>query len=93
MTGGSVFGYKNHDIANGEDAHGRPLRSHVERVIDPVEAAVVVRIFELYDSGYGLKRIAKLLTSDGSVTPNHLLIRMVAYARARVGVHQPSALC
>jgi site-specific DNA recombinase len=51
-VGGRIFGYKNRTIYKGEDVHGRPLKSHVERVIDPDEAAVVRRIFELYDSGY-----------------------------------------
>jgi site-specific DNA recombinase len=69
VTGGRVFGYKNQDVCNGVDLHGRPLRSHVERVIDPIEAAVVRRIFELYDFGYGLKRIAKLLTLEHAPTP------------------------
>ena len=43
------------DVFNGVDRDGRPLRSHVERVIDETEAAVVRRIFELYDSGLGLE--------------------------------------
>jgi site-specific DNA recombinase len=67
VVGGRVFGYRNEDVCNGTDVHGRPLRSHVVRVINPVEAAVVVRIFELYDSGYGLKRITKILRSEGAV--------------------------
>ena len=67
-VGGRIFGYKNRTIYKGEDAHGRPLKTHVERVIDPDEAAVVRRIFELYDSGYGLKRIAKMLTDEGSAS-------------------------
>ena len=61
VVGGRVFGYTNQDVFNGVDLHGRPLRSHVERVINPAEAAVVRRIFELYDAGEGLKRIAKTL--------------------------------
>ena len=51
------------------DAHGRPLRSHVERVVDPTEAAVVRQIFTLYDSGEGLKRIAKQLNAEGAACP------------------------
>ena len=61
VVGGRVFGYTNQDVFNGVDLHGRPLRSHVERVINPTEAAVVRRIFALYDTGEGLKRIAKTL--------------------------------
>jgi hypothetical protein len=31
----------------------------------------VRRIYELYDSGYGLKRIAKLLTNEQAAAPKH----------------------
>jgi site-specific DNA recombinase len=69
VTGGRVFGYRNQDVFNGVDIHGRPLRSHVERVIDIPEADVVRRIFALYDSGLGFKAIVKRLKSEGAVTP------------------------
>ena len=71
VVGGRVFGYKNVDVFKGVDAHGRPLRSHVERVIDPTEAAIVVQIFKLYDSGLGIKRIAKRLNADGAPAPKY----------------------
>jgi hypothetical protein len=48
------------DVSNGADAHGRPLRSHVDRVIEPGEVAAVRRLFDLYASAQGLKRLAKL---------------------------------
>jgi len=57
------------DVTTCTDQHGRPLRSHVTRVIDETEAPVVVRIFELYASGLGLKAIAKRLTSEGASHP------------------------
>ena len=44
VTGGRVFGYRNEDIVVGVDAHGRPLRSHVVRVIVQEEAAVVLEL-------------------------------------------------
>jgi DNA invertase Pin-like site-specific DNA recombinase len=69
VTGGRVFGYRNEDVFRGVDVHGRPLRSHVERVIDEREAEIVRRIFELYDSGLGLKAIAKQLTREGADPP------------------------
>jgi site-specific DNA recombinase len=69
VTGGRVFGYRNVDVFNGTDPHGRPLRSHVEREIDKKEAAVVRRIFTLYDSGLGLKAIGKQLTREGAPSP------------------------
>ncbi len=68
-VGGRVFGYRNVDVIVGEDQHGRPLRSHVDRVIDPAQAEVVRRIFELYDSGLGLKSIVKRLTGEGALAP------------------------
>src|SRR5439155_706151 len=71
LVGGRVFGYHNRVIYNGIDRDGNPLRSHVEREINDAEAAVVRRIFALYDAGEGLKRIAKLLTSEGAPQPKH----------------------
>jgi DNA invertase Pin-like site-specific DNA recombinase len=49
VTGGRKFGYVNVDVF-GPDGQ----RSHVERRINPVEAAVVVRIFELTVAGHGV---------------------------------------
>ena len=59
VTGGRVFGYKNRVVYAGEDAHGNPLRSHVVREVDPAEAAVVRRIFELYSSASGCARLPR----------------------------------
>lgn len=69
VVGGRVFGYRNVDIMSGTDQHGRPLRSHVERVINETEAPVVLRMFELYASGFGLKAIAKALTNERAPSP------------------------
>ena len=69
VVGGRVFGYRNEDVNAGVDMHGRAIRSHVIRVINPDEARVVQRIFELYDSGLGYKRIARLLTNEGAPAP------------------------
>jgi DNA invertase Pin-like site-specific DNA recombinase len=69
VTGGRVFGYDNRHVFRGEDASGNPIKSHVERVKNPVETAVVLRIFRLYDGGDGLKRIAKILTSEHAASP------------------------
>jgi site-specific DNA recombinase len=71
VTGGRLFGYRNVDVTKGLDQHGRPLRSHVERAIEPAEAAVVLRIFEMYASGLGLKSIAKRLTADRAPSPRY----------------------
>ena len=75
VTGGRAFGYRNRVVYAGEDVHGNPLRSHAERVINPAEAAVVRRIFELYASGVGLRGIAKTLTVEGAVAPRPFIRR------------------
>jgi site-specific DNA recombinase len=75
VTGGRVFGYDNVDVC---DATGQ--RTHVERTINPLQADVVRRIFELSTGGLGLKAIAIRLNDDGAVAP-----------RAQRG--RPSAWC
>ena len=69
VTGGRIFGYRNNHVYNGQDQHGNPIRSHTERVIDPIQAEVVVRIFELFASGVGLKGIAKRLNNEHAPFP------------------------
>jgi DNA invertase Pin-like site-specific DNA recombinase len=69
VVGGRVFGYRNRVVYNGVDRDDNPLRSHVELEINPTEAAVVRRIFTLYDEGEGLKRIAMQLNSEGAASP------------------------
>jgi site-specific DNA recombinase len=69
VVGGRIFGYRNHDVIIGFDAHDRPLRSHVERVICEEEAEVVRRIFTMYDSGLGQKAIAAVLNREGALRP------------------------
>jgi site-specific DNA recombinase len=69
VVGGRVFGYDNRHIFKGVDASGNPLKSHTERELNPVEAAVVRRIFDLYDAGEGLKRIAMQLNGEGAACP------------------------
>jgi site-specific DNA recombinase len=91
VVGGRVFGYRNVDVYAGEDVHGRPLRSHVERVVDEAEAAVVRRIFALFAEGYGLKKIAKQLTAEGAVAPKPFL-RKDAFGLPSVGAWVPSTV-
>ena len=69
VVGGRVYGYRNEQHYNGTDAHGRPLKSHVARVVYEPEAAVVRRIFDMYNAGAGLKTIAKLLSLDPDNAP------------------------
>jgi site-specific DNA recombinase len=91
VVGGRVFGYRNVDVYAGEDAHGRPLRSHVERVIDEAEATVVRRIFALFAEGHGLKRIAKQLTAEGAPAPKPF-VRKDAFGLSPVGAWVPSTV-
>lgn len=63
VCGGRTFGYDNIEV-RGSD--GR--RSHVVRAINPVEAAIVRRIFELC-AATGYTRIAKLLNAEGVSCP------------------------
>jgi DNA invertase Pin-like site-specific DNA recombinase len=69
VVGGRIFGYDNKHVYDGVDASGNPRRSHTERVVNEAEAAVVRRIFALYDAGEGLKRIAMQLNSEGATCP------------------------
>jgi site-specific DNA recombinase len=91
IAGGRVFGYRNVDVMIGTDAHGRQLRSHVERVVDDAEAATVRRIFELFAQGYGLKRIAALLTAEGAAAPKPF-VRKDAFGVLPVGGWVPSTI-
>jgi site-specific DNA recombinase len=45
------------------------LRSHVERAVEPREAAVVERIFRLAADGWGVKRIAGTLNVEAALAP------------------------
>ena len=62
--GAPCFGYDNVPVL---DAAGR--RSHVERRINDLEAAIVRRMFDLSANGYGYARIAKLLNTEGAPRP------------------------
>jgi DNA invertase Pin-like site-specific DNA recombinase len=64
VTGGAVFGYRNVEVLG---ADGR--RSHVNRVIDDDQAAVVREIFTLCARGIGKVAIAKALNAEGAPTP------------------------
>jgi site-specific DNA recombinase len=64
VTGGKCFGYQNVAVC---DASGK--RSHVERIINEPEAAVVRRIFQLCALGHGIKKIAHTLNAEGALCP------------------------
>ena len=91
VVGGRVFGYRNVDVLAGLDAHGRPLRSHVVRMVDDAEATVVRRIFELCASGLGLKSITKTLNAEGASAPKPF-VRKDAFGLSPVGAWCPSTV-
>lgn len=71
VTGNKVFGYDNVPVYNREpNTDGTERRQHVVRRINPEQAKVVVKIFELFASGFGLARIAKTLNED-RIPPPH----------------------
>jgi site-specific DNA recombinase len=84
VAGGRVFGYRNVDVFNGADVHGRPIRSHVTREIHDDEAAVVRRIFELCATGHGVRRTAGLLNEAGAVSPQPQQARRAGWAASSV---------
>lgn len=70
-TGGRCFGYRNEPIEDPtqRDQYGRPKINGVHLVIEPQEAEIVRRIFELYANGYSFKRIAKRLNFEHVTSP------------------------
>jgi DNA invertase Pin-like site-specific DNA recombinase len=71
VTGNKVFGYDNVPVYSSEaNTDGTQRRQHVVRKISPEQSKIVVRIFELYASGFGLARIAKALNED-RIPPPH----------------------
>jgi len=63
VAGGRVFGYRNQAVMAGDQ------RAHVRRVIEPPEAAVIRRIFDMA-AGQGVKRIAATLNAEGVLAPD-----------------------
>ena len=83
VTGGRVFGYDNHEVTvTGAD--GQPRRSHVERRVNPEEAVVVRRIFDLCAKGRGIRSIAKTLNAEGVTAPRAQQGRPRAWAPSSV---------
>ena len=58
VAGGTVYGYENRRVAD-----------HVERVVHPLQAEVIRRIFRDVAAGDGFCRIAKRLNADGVLSP------------------------
>ena len=70
VTGGVVYGYDNVEVFSPTvDAEDKRKRLHVVRHINPDQAQVIGRIFELYAAGFGLSRIAKIFNDEGIPPP------------------------
>jgi site-specific DNA recombinase len=75
VADGRVFGYDNQEVLG---ADGK--RSHVERRINPAEAAVVREVFERYAAGEGMRRIAHSLNARKVPSPRAQQGRSARYA-------------
>jgi site-specific DNA recombinase len=84
VTGGRVFGYRNRDVFQGTDAHGRAGQSHVRRGIHDAEAVVVRRMFDLCAAGIGVKGTATILNDAGAVSPRAQQARCDGWAASTV---------
>ncbi len=71
IPSGGCYGYQNEGIPDPERRrqNGHPRFLAVEMKINPVEAAVVVRIYEMYISGLGYRSIADVLNREGVPSP------------------------
>jgi len=75
-TGGRVFGYRYTEVLDptgARDKSGRVRRLGVQVSIDPEQAKVVKRIFDLRAKGYGFRSIAQLLSAEGVPSPRYSL--------------------
>lgn len=71
VTGNKVYGFDNVPIyGDGVNADGTRHRQHVVRQINPEQARTIVKVFEMYASGFGLAGIAKSLNA-AHVPPPH----------------------
>ncbi len=65
-TGGRCYGYATVLEENPPD----PERPRKRFVLDPVDAAVVRRVFQLFVEGVSLKNLASMLNEEGIAAPN-----------------------
>jgi site-specific DNA recombinase len=61
--GAAPFGYRNVPVVEGE------RRLHSTRAVEPAEASVVRRIFEMSAAGVGYQKIARTLNDEGAPAP------------------------
>lgn len=64
VAGGSVFGYDNVQMFDSAGRH-----THTIRRINDQQAAALVRLFELYATGYGKVTVARMLNDEGLPAP------------------------
>jgi DNA invertase Pin-like site-specific DNA recombinase len=71
MGSGRAYAYQNVPILSTTRKwqHGRPAIDGVEGKVNPEEAAVVVRIFDMYARGLGHRAIARALNEEGVPSP------------------------
>lgn len=70
-AGGRIFGYRSVPIEDPErrDQYGRLLISGARLAVEPAEAKIVEKIFQLYASGLSIKATAKRLNAEGVRSP------------------------
>ena len=71
LPSGRVYGYDNVPIPDPtrRGKYGRPAVKYVELVINPVQAAIVRQIFEMYSRGLGCRVIAATLNEQVASLP------------------------
>lgn len=75
-TGGRCFGYRSVHVEEIGGRTGHSKRQPTKLVQEPEEAAIVMRIFEMYADGYSLKGIAKKLNAERVPSPRPALGRI-----------------
>jgi len=70
-TGGRTYGYRSEPVHDPgrTDSHGQPIPIGYRITLEPTEAAVVGRIFQLFRDGLGEKAIAKQLNLNHAGRP------------------------
>jgi site-specific DNA recombinase len=70
-TGGKCFGYRSVPIEDPtrKDNYGRPLVSGARLAVEPTEADIVRRIFEMYANGLSIKAVTKQLNAEKILSP------------------------
>jgi hypothetical protein len=70
-TGGRTYGYGSEPVSESgrTDSHGQPIPIGYRITLDPIEAAIVDRIFKLFRDGLGEKAIAKQLNPNNTGRP------------------------